>query len=451
MHVERLVIEAGSGTFSLNLHPCLTVIAGVGPLEREGLVNEIVASLGPCDDGVHLEVATGGRRLTVFRPRGGHHCVVDVDTAEVLTERYLDGQGRVDLLAGSGLTVRAARRQMRLGAEDLQVRSTTEDWLLGLARVDQHRLWDVAEKVALREWRHQELAEAAEAEQHDTAAAEEIERRHAAFEQAEIRLERVRTVAFLVAAAATVAVVPGAAVWGLDALLPLVVVALAATAISIRQLTKLQQARRRETEALEAAGIDSYVSFQIGRANSLAADDQRRRELEQAAEFHQSALTEWEVLAGAVPIDWAVEHQAEIRAAAAELRASLEVRNPMATTLDPEEGLAADLGHALQHRLDAVRRLGLDGESFPLLVDEPFDTLGAETVDHLLQLLVTASADQQVVLLTDDPDVAAWAHTEARSVPMAVVEPAASSIPNTVNDTFEGDEPRPDGSRHVAA
>jgi len=35
---ERLVIEAGSNTVTLDLHPRLTVIAGAGRLEREALI-----------------------------------------------------------------------------------------------------------------------------------------------------------------------------------------------------------------------------------------------------------------------------------------------------------------------------------------------------------------------------------------------------------------------------
>ena len=71
MHYERLVIEAGENTFTLSLHPKLTVIAGVGRLEREGLVSELVGALSSSRAGVHLEmVEDSGRHLAVFRPHG---------------------------------------------------------------------------------------------------------------------------------------------------------------------------------------------------------------------------------------------------------------------------------------------------------------------------------------------------------------------------------------------
>ncbi|MCX7622107.1 MAG: hypothetical protein N2037_14895, partial [Acidimicrobiales bacterium] len=94
MHFERLVVEAGRSAFGLSLHPGLTVISGVGPLEREGLVNDLVGALGPGRPGVHLElVADRGRRLAVFRPAGALPRVVDVDRAVDVTSSFTDGQG----------------------------------------------------------------------------------------------------------------------------------------------------------------------------------------------------------------------------------------------------------------------------------------------------------------------------------------------------------------------
>src|ERR1700712_2437929 len=85
---ERMVIEAGSNTFSLIAHPRLTVIAGVGHVERDALVGELLGSLGSARSGVHVELVDDtGRRLAVFRPRNGRHLVVDIDrTCDVSDE-----------------------------------------------------------------------------------------------------------------------------------------------------------------------------------------------------------------------------------------------------------------------------------------------------------------------------------------------------------------------------
>ena len=56
MRFERLVIEAGDNTFNLDFHNRLTVISGVGRLEREGLISELVGSLSASRAGVHAEV-----------------------------------------------------------------------------------------------------------------------------------------------------------------------------------------------------------------------------------------------------------------------------------------------------------------------------------------------------------------------------------------------------------
>ena len=71
VHFERLVIEAGKRTYALDLHRRLTVIAGVGHLEREGLITELIGGLSAGRSGVHLEIASdAGQRYAIFRPAG---------------------------------------------------------------------------------------------------------------------------------------------------------------------------------------------------------------------------------------------------------------------------------------------------------------------------------------------------------------------------------------------
>ena len=56
MRVDRLVLEAAGRSVALDLHPRLTVVNGVGGVEREGLVSEFVGALGSRRSGVHLEL-----------------------------------------------------------------------------------------------------------------------------------------------------------------------------------------------------------------------------------------------------------------------------------------------------------------------------------------------------------------------------------------------------------
>ena len=56
MRFQRLLLEAGPNTVTVDLHPRLTVIAGVGELERESLVAELLAGLAGSRPGTHVEV-----------------------------------------------------------------------------------------------------------------------------------------------------------------------------------------------------------------------------------------------------------------------------------------------------------------------------------------------------------------------------------------------------------
>ena len=107
MRVERLVIEAGEHTFTLDLHPHLTIVAGMGRVERESLIGEIVGALGGSRPGVHVELEErSGRHLAVFRPTNGRHRIVDVDRARDVTAEMADAAGDCDLLEHLGLDAR---------------------------------------------------------------------------------------------------------------------------------------------------------------------------------------------------------------------------------------------------------------------------------------------------------------------------------------------------------
>ena len=112
--MERLVIESGAHTFTLDLHPRLTIVAGMGQVERESLIGEIVGALGGSRPGVHVELEErSGRHLAVFRPTNGKHRIVDVDRARDITAQMADELGNCDLLEHLGLDPVTARRKMR--------------------------------------------------------------------------------------------------------------------------------------------------------------------------------------------------------------------------------------------------------------------------------------------------------------------------------------------------
>jgi len=167
---ERLVIQAGSNSFTLNLHPQLTVIAGVGQLERESLIGELVGALGSSRSGVHAElVQDDGRHLAVFRPAGARHRVVDIDSAHDVSKQFATSDGRIDLLEFAGVDGRKARRRLRLGSTDLSTASHGADVVRELAEQDQARLWAAAENLRTTEDELQQVAESVGSAPEDAA------------------------------------------------------------------------------------------------------------------------------------------------------------------------------------------------------------------------------------------------------------------------------------------
>lgn len=438
MRFERLVIEAGENTFSLDFHPRLTVVSGVGRLEREGLVNELVGALAASRSGVHAEIlADNGNRFAIFRPHGGRHRVVDVDASVDVSSRFADADGTIDLLAAAGLDLRSARRRLTVTAADLATSTHHDEIVRRLAAVDPHRLWALAERVHSTQERLAAEASASGSAPEDADVVARIEARHDAFEAAQARAERFRRISFAVGALAALVAVP-LAMWVTQAAAMVAVIAAAAvTAVSFVQNQKMERARKAEEAALAEAGARSYLGFHLQRVNGLLASEQARQRLLQANDDNRRALAEWHEVAGEVTVEWAVEHRAEIEEAA-------RVRHDMAVfaAAPVEEGdRTAAVAHALVSRLNQVRRCGPGGESLPLLLDEPFTSLDEVDKGPLLELLVRSSINQQVVLLTADPEVAEWARLEAMTGEVTVLEPTPDA---------ERPQATPDGG-HVAA
>lgn len=422
---ERLVIEADENTFTLDLHPQLTVIAGVGRLEREGLTNELIGALGSTRAGVHAEIVSdNGARFALFRPVGSRHRVVSIDTATDVSDRFRNAQGEIDLLARAGLDQRAAKRRMRLTAADLVASSHTDQVIRRLAQVDPAELWAAAERVRITEDHLAAEAEAVGTQPEDAEVVQRIEDRHMAFVKAQARHERYRKLSFFAGAIAALAAVPITMIAGEVAAAPLLILAAVITGMSFLEYKRMEQAQTEEEEALKAAGAQSYLGFHLQRVNGLLASDQHRKRLMRAAEEHRASVAAWRELAGDVEVTWALEHREAIDAAARlrrELTVTVTPEGADIAVIDDSDG---DLAQALLARLAEVRNLGPGGESFPLILDDPLRELSPAQKPALLELLVRASKGQQLVYLTEDDAVGAWARLEALTGELTVLEPA---------------------------
>ncbi|HUP84091.1 MAG TPA: hypothetical protein VM143_00355 [Acidimicrobiales bacterium] len=193
-----------------------------------------------------------------------------------------------------------------------------------LARAEQHRLWQVAQRAI-------ETGAKLEAEsialgglviEHETekpAIVQEVESAHAAVEQAEEVIEKRRM---------GVVAAGGAAALGAMALplapfmAPLALAGSAAAAywslFAPRQ--QLAEAQGWETDALIRAGVPSYLSFHLRRMEALK-DPTLRLPLERAAQLHREAMAEWRLLAGDMSPVEAVALEDEVRRYAASVEA----------------------------------------------------------------------------------------------------------------------------------
>ena len=290
-----------------------------------------------------------------------------------------------------------------------------------LAEIDQTVLWAAAARVRVTDETLQAESTAAGTAPEDADIVDRIEQRHVKLESAVNRMERARRVALLAgigglaATCAAMAVLPVAA-------LPAAAVTVAVVAAMFLFRNRVERARRSEEAALEAPGAQSYLAFQVRRVDELVQEDKARQRLLAAAADHRKAAARWIELAGDVSVDWALEHHADI-AVAARLRADVRNLGVMSSTAPEQQDAVSDLAHALVGRLNRARTLGSLGETFPLVIDEPFGGIDPALKAPLLEVLAQSAGRPQVILLTADEEIASWARLEALTGELAVLEP----------------------------
>jgi hypothetical protein len=434
MRFDRLVIEADENTFSLEFHPRLTVIGGVGRLEREGLISELVGSLSSSRAGVHAEiVADNGNRFAVFRPFGARPRVIDVEASADVSSRFADEAGNIDLLSVSGLDARSAKRRLRLTAGDLTTSTHHDQIIRRLAAVEPETLWGLADRVRAAQETLDQEADASGSAPEDAAVVARIEERHALFEAAQGRAEKSRRASFFVGAGAALLVVPSVIWVGQTVAMTFVILAAIVTALSFVQNQRLEQARTAEEQALAEAGAQSYLGFHLQRVNGLLDGQASRQRLIQVAADHEAAMAEWFDTAGDVVVEWVEEHRDEIDEVA---RRSNDVgatsTDPVA--IDTENDDVAALAHALHLRLEEVQGIGPGGENLPLVLDDALHGLDSELKAPLLEMLVRSSEFQQIVFLTEDSDVTDWARVEAITGELSILEPTTADDLELVDD-----------------
>ena len=417
VRLERLVIGSGAHTLSADFHPGLTVIGGLSPSTREALTGELVDALAGARPGVHLEVRSRGRSLTLFRPETGRHRVIDTDSVQDVTEAHLGPGGEIDLFAASGTERDLARRTIRLTRDDLVPERESDAWIARLAGADQEAVWDTAMRCRAAERLLEQATAGGGVSVDDAPIVQAVEERHAALVAATDSYERVRLLALTIG---TIGALGAIGMVNLDATgpaLPFLLIALFGVVLALRYRRAVDDAARAERNVLRQAGADDYSTFHYERVSTLLDTDRERRAFMRAVGDHRRAMGAWADVAGEVPLAFAMEHEADIRAAAA-----LGTHGSAQPGAPSGGDVAAELAQAILAKVAAVRALTAE-DVLPLVVDDPFDGLDPSLKPVLLEMLAAQSERLQVVIVTADPDVVAWAQGEARRGRLSVTGP----------------------------
>lgn len=419
---SRLVIEEGDQTFALALHPRLTVVAGLDDAARKGLVAELIGGLGSTRRGVNLELADDrGRRLAVLRPAQGGHKVVDLRAGTDVSDEFRGPDGRLDLLARYGLDARRAHELLHLDRPGLERSTKRDENVIRLSELDQTALWSAAARVRVTDDELKSVVVETNNTAEDAETIDRIERRHQNAEDASEKLRRYQREAAVVCGVALVGAIGAVAISPSKGLPLLIIAALAAGTAALFR-AHLAKAQRSERSALAAAGADSYLGFVVSRVNDMMEDTEVRRRRIAVAEDHRNAAISWTRLAGDVSVEWALAHHEQIDTAA-RLRRELASLGKLSTTAPTLDDETASLAQALIGHLGRLRTIGTGGESLPLVLDDPFTEVPPSTKLTLVELLSRAAGSPQVILVTDQPEVASWARLEALTGDVALVEP----------------------------
>ncbi|NNE94679.1 MAG: hypothetical protein HKN24_01475 [Acidimicrobiales bacterium] len=415
MRIDRLEVATSTDSMEMRLHPRITLVTGLGRLEREALTAEIATVLGTGRPGLNAELLEDtGRILLVERPIDGPPRVVDALNGENVSESFRTENEAISIAGSLGVRQTDLRSFLRLGAVNLKEEEHRDELIRRLGRLDQDRLWAAALTLAEVEVEVAKQSGESQSSSRHELYADAIEECHLAVERAHERLENTRAALTASSAALALLAFIGVLILHPIAALPFLALSMFCGGAGYYNYRQLEQARKAEVHVLNAAGLESYFNLQLIQVEALTARREHRTGAIKLHEIHRYAKECWQQLVGTVPLEWAVAHRTEIEAAARGLyRGTAPVTNP------------AEMVDRIQRHLDrAGSRLG---ESLPALLDDPFTILDDFDLAAVLSMITDHAHIGQVVLLTDDQRVRGWADQLADRFAAAVLELGAGS------------------------
>jgi hypothetical protein len=257
-----------------------------------------------------------------------------------------------------------------------------------LARADQETVWKLAQDTVasgLQLERESINLGGLSAEGVSEAVGEELEGAHQTFEAAELLLEERQRVGYLTTGGATAIAAVGLMLVPIVAPIAIVAGAGAAAWSILGPRRKLAVARTRLEQALEQAGVPTYLSFHMRRIEATI-DPGCRERLDLAALEHRVALGRWHELAGDIGPANALHLEAEVR--------------DYARALSSLDGAAEEID-AVRHELTQVAEPAAQRARDELLAAcEPFGVddprLALAMVRHQVEIASTARLQLQL-------------------------------------------------------
>lgn len=429
MRIDRIELATSNDRVELRLHPNLTVVTGLGRLEREALTNEIFGAIGAGRPGLSLDVvADNGRFLEVHRPLEGPASVRDARTCQDLTESFLQGES-VDILRSLGLSRAEARELLHFGQRNLRSTEDLDHTVARLAAIDQDELWSAAISLAEVEVEMATLLEQeAQAADPIDAFADAIEEAHAERDIAADRHERNRSQSAFGSIALSFIAVMVALITTPWLGIPFLLTAIALVARAWRSGKELEAAMSAEREVLTRAGVASYLNFQMKKVDELTSNTDTRSRSVELAEKNRACRARWESIVGpGITLDWAATHRPQIKEAARRLAGE---------PIFPAGHAAECLARAFVAARQAV------GESMPVIIDEPFAELSDDELVLMLSALETYAPHMQFVAMTNDPRVVSWTSIRIAAGAVSLVPLGRDARPQTPTSQPNGVEAR---------
>lgn len=440
MEIQRLVVEEPQSTFTLDLHAGLTVAFHENPAMRSRCLSLLVHALGPASAGHHLEIIDNDHRhLVVFRPLHGASQVIDVDAGAEVTDEFRTPQG-LDVLSWVGMGADRAAHVLRLGARQLDrgFDTGTDDHPLArrLAALDQARLWAAADDVvrtrAELDAAHNDLPGA---ELADVEAFEKLAELH---DETVDHLREHRPVQRIGPLLTAVCVAIGLVLTALhdrvgdnaftaDALLLLAAVS---AAVTVGDRFMMWRIRRQERAVLAPHGVTRFD--RLAATVGPMADPLLRQTLIEADRAHVAARADWEALTDGASLPWVLAYRRQIEALAIR---KTELRRLGSHRLAAEDSMAADAARVLVDRVIELRGLGARHERLPLLLDDPFAGLAPAEVQQLLATVHRLASYHQIVLVTGDPYIQAWATQSPSAASLQFVRLGRLDVPTSSAST----------------